>query len=64
LALKHGDWAQAIHASMAILYVFAPARVENRVLVDGGVLNILPTNVVKDVGTDVIIAVDMEQLFP
>ncbi len=64
LALNRGDLAQAIHASMAIPFVFYPARVEKRLLVDGGVLNILPTDVVKDLGADVVLAVDLEQLFP
>jgi NTE family protein len=64
LALNQGDLAQAIHASMAIPFVFAPARVENRLLVDGGVLNILPTDAVKNMGADVVLAVDLEQLFP
>jgi len=64
LALQQGDLAQAIHASMAIPFVFYPARVGERLLVDGGVLNILPTDVVKNMDADVIIAVDLEQLFP
>ncbi|MDW7681395.1 MAG: patatin-like phospholipase family protein, partial [bacterium] len=64
LALSQGDLAQAIHASMAIPFVFYPARVGERLLVDGGVLNILPTDVVQEMGADVIVAVDLEQLFP
>ncbi|NOX90235.1 MAG: BamA/TamA family outer membrane protein [Calditrichaeota bacterium] len=64
LSLKQGDLAQAIHASMAIPLLFSPARVDNRMLVDGGVLNILPTDIVKDMGADVIIASDLEGLFP
>jgi len=64
LFLRQGDLAQAIHASMAIPMLFSPARVDNRMLVDGGVLDILPTDVVKNMGADVIIACDLEGLFP
>ncbi len=64
LFLDRGDLAQAIHASMAIPLVFSPARVENRMLVDGGVLDILPTDILKDMGADLIIACDLEGLFP
>ncbi len=64
LFLKRGDLAQAIHASMAIPMLFSPARVDDRMLVDGGVLNILPTDVTKEMGADIIIACDLEGLFP
>ena len=64
LFLKRGDLAQAIHASMSIPMLFSPARVDNRMLVDGGVLDILPTDVARDMGADVIIACDLEGLFP
>ncbi len=64
LALGNGDLAQAIHASMSIPLVFSPARVDNRMLVDGGVLDMLPTDIVKNMGAGVIIASDLEDLFP
>ena len=64
LSLGRGELAQAIHASMSIPLVFSPARVDNRMLVDGGVLDMLPTDIVKDLGADIIIASDLEDLFP
>ncbi len=64
LSLGRGELAQAIHASMSIPLVFSPARVDNRMLVDGGVLDMLPTDIAKQMGADVIIASDLEDLFP
>ncbi|MCK4421844.1 patatin-like phospholipase family protein [candidate division WOR-3 bacterium] len=64
IALKEGELAQAIHASMALPLLFYPVRIGDRILFDGGVLNILPTNIVKEMGADVVIAVDLEKLFP
>lgn len=64
LSLGQGELAQAIHASMSIPLVFSPARVDNRMLVDGGVLDMLPTDIAKQMGADVVIASDLEDLFP
>ena len=64
LALGKGELAQAIRASMAIPFVFYPARFEDRLLIDGGVLNMLPTDVVREMGADVVIACSLEELFP
>ena len=56
-----GGWlAQALRATMAIPGVFSPVRIGDQVLVDGGVLNNVPADVVKDTGlADVVIAVDV-----
>lgn len=44
---------------MSIPGVFGPVETDGMVLVDGGALNNLPTNVVRDMGADIIIAVDL-----
>lgn len=59
VVLSKGDLAQALRASMSVPFAFSPVRFRDRLLVDGGVLNNLPTNVVKDMGADVIIGVDV-----
>lgn len=64
LALQEGSLAQAIRASMAIPLVFQPAYINERPLIDGGVLNILPTDVVRDMGAEIVIASSAEGLFP
>ncbi len=54
-----GDLPTAMHASMAVPGVFRPERYQGRILVDGGVANNLPIQVVRDMGADVVIAVDV-----
>ena len=56
-----GGWlAQALRATMAIPGVFSPVRIGSQVLVDGGILNNVPADVVKGTGlADVVIAVDV-----
>ncbi len=51
----------AMRASMAIPGAFKPVKWKGRFLVDGGMLNNLPVDVVKQMGADVVIAVDLEQ---
>nr|WP_322002208.1 patatin-like phospholipase family protein [Marinobacter alexandrii] len=54
-----GNLAEAIRASMSIPGVYAPVNRNGRLLVDGGVANNLPVSVARDMGADVIIAVDI-----
>ncbi|MBN2070490.1 MAG: patatin-like phospholipase family protein [Candidatus Krumholzibacteriota bacterium] len=54
-----GSLIHAIRSSMSIPGVFAPVHMDGRYLVDGGLVNILPVDVVKDMGADIIIAVDL-----
>lgn len=59
LTLGHGDLALAMRASMSIPAVFAPREMDGRLLVDGGITDNLPIEVVRRMGADVIIAVDI-----
>lgn len=54
-----GWLAQAVRATMAIPGVFAPVTEGSRKLVDGGILNNVPADVVAAMGTDIVIAVDV-----
>jgi NTE family protein len=56
--LSHGLLHEAIRASMAIPLVFQPVEIDGKLLVDGGLVNNLPVDVVKAMGSDVVIAVD------
>jgi NTE family protein len=58
--MGQGDLAQAIRASMSVPGVFAPVRLDGRLLVDGGIVANLPIDVVRDMGVDIVIAVDVE----
>ena len=55
-----GDVVEAIRASCAIPGVFLPVEDSNgRALVDGGVVTPMPTKTVRDLGADIVIAVDL-----
>ncbi|MCH9696073.1 MAG: patatin-like phospholipase family protein [Gammaproteobacteria bacterium] len=60
VVLDSGDLSQAIRASMSVPGVFAPTRIGERTLVDGGLIGNLPVDVMRNMGVDVIIAVDVE----
>ncbi|NQV87394.1 MAG: patatin-like phospholipase family protein, partial [Woeseiaceae bacterium] len=60
VVMAGGDLAQSIRASMSVPGIFAPVRIEGRLLVDGGLVGNLPIDVIRQMGVDVIIAVDVE----
>jgi len=59
VVLNHGSVADAVRATISLPGVFVPFRMNGRLLVDGGVLNNLPADVVRRMGADVVIAVDV-----
>ena len=54
-----GDLGTAIRASCAIPGVFAPVESEGRLLIDGGVVSLVPTKAVQKLGAEIVIAVDV-----
>ena len=59
VVFDHGSIAQAMRATMSIPGVFAPVRDGDNIYVDGGLLGNLPTDVVRKMGADVVIAVHL-----
>jgi NTE family protein len=57
---KDGSLAEALRATMSIPGAFAPVHDGQRVYVDGGLVNNLPTDVVRQMGADIVIAVHLE----
>ncbi|MDD4931562.1 MAG: patatin-like phospholipase family protein [Candidatus Colwellbacteria bacterium] len=57
--IKDGSIAKAIKASAAIPVVFDPVDIDGRLLVDGGLINPVPADVVRNMGADIVIAVDV-----
>ena len=51
----------AMRASMSVPGAFKPVRWKGKLLVDGGMLNNLPVDVVRAMGADIVIAVDLDQ---
>ncbi|WP_240766499.1 patatin-like phospholipase family protein [Paraburkholderia flava] len=59
VTLEQGSLPLAIRASMALPGLFAPADVNGRTLVDGGLVSNLPIETAHDMGANVVIAVDI-----
>ena len=57
---KDGSLAEALRATMSIPGAFAPVHDGQHVYVDGGLVNNLPTDVVRQMGADIVIAVHLE----
>jgi len=56
---QKGDLWQSVKASSAIPGVFEPVKIKGRVLVDGGVLNLMPVAPVMSDMSDLIVAVNL-----
>lgn len=61
VVLDRGPVAKAVHASSAIPGVFTPVEYGGRLLVDGGVSNNVPVDVARQLGADLVIAVNVGQ---
>jgi NTE family protein len=59
VVIKGGDLAMAMRASMSIPGAFPPVIADGKVLVDGGIASNLPVEVLRGMGADIIIAVDV-----
>lgn len=59
IVIENGSLIEAVRASISIPGVFTPVRHQNRFLVDGGVVNPVPADVVKNMGADIVLAVNV-----
>ncbi len=59
VVLGSGNLQLAMRASMSVPAAFAGVEIDGRLLVDGGMANNLPISVVRDMGADIVIAVDI-----
>ncbi len=59
VVLHDGSLSRSLRASMAIPGVFTPQELNGKMLVDGGIVDNLPTDVVRQMNVDVVIAVDI-----
>ncbi|MFO6424526.1 patatin-like phospholipase family protein [Motilimonas sp. KMU-193] len=57
--LQSGNLANAMQASMSVPGVLRPMEIDGRFLADGGIVNNLPVDVLKEMGADIVIAVDI-----
>ncbi len=61
---KDGSLAAALRATMSIPGAFSPVHDGKAVFVDGGLLDNLPTDVVRQMGAEIVIAVHLETAPP
>jgi len=54
-----GNVARAVRASISIPGIFSPIKIAKHIYVDGGVVDPTPYDVVREMGADVVIAVDL-----
>ena len=59
IVFQRGDTGTAVRASSAVPGVFSPVRIGDRDYVDGGLTHPVPAAVARDLGADLVIAVDI-----
>jgi NTE family protein len=59
VVFRSGDLAAVMRASMSVPGAIAPAELDGKALVDGGLTRNLPVDVARDMGADVVIAVNL-----
>jgi len=62
--LNQGKVIDAVRASIAIPGIFTPVKYQDYYLVDGGVVDPVPVDVVQMMGADIIIAVSLAKINP
>ena len=59
VVIKKGSVAEGLRASSSMPVTFTPAKWQGRYLVDGGLVDPLPVRVLREMGADVVIAVNV-----
>lgn len=59
MVFRHGNVGQAVRASSSVPGVFQPVRIGFREYVDGGLVSPVPAKVARELGADVVVAVDI-----
>jgi len=56
---RSGSLFEAVRASISIPLFFQPVQIENRLLIDGGILNPLPLHAISRTEDDILVAMDI-----
>ena len=59
IVFRSGNTGMAVRASAAVPGVFQPVKVSGREYVDGGLSSLIPVRAAREMGSDVVIAVDI-----
>jgi len=62
VVLSDGDVATAVMASTCVPGVFIPVEINDRLLVDGGIVENVPVTTLKEMGADTIVGVDLNAM--
>src|SRR4030095_12978865 len=62
VVMRRGSLADAMRATMSLPLIFPPVDIDGRVLIDGGTMNNVPADVVKAMGADRVVAVNVGDL--
>jgi NTE family protein len=57
---RNGSLAQALRSTMSLPGIFSPVRTSDAIYVDGGLLDNLPVDVAKEMGADLVIAIQLQ----
>jgi len=61
--LHSGSLSKAIRASSAVPMLFKPVELDNHLYLDGGLLSSVPVELVKKMGADIVIAVQLNKYY-
>lgn len=56
---QKGDLASAVCASVAVPGLFVPVQIDNRLLVDGGIVENVPVSPLEKMGAGILVAIDL-----
>ncbi len=59
VSLTTGSVAKAVQASCSLPVIFTPTTINRRMLIDGGVASQIPVRTARDLGADIVIAVNV-----
>jgi len=59
VVFRSGDLVHAVRASLSVPVVFLPVRGDGRILVDGFLTDPVPVSLARELGSDVVVAVDV-----
>ena len=60
VTINSGDLTKAVRASVSVPPIFKPVKYKNKILADGGLSNPVPVNLVRKMGADIVIAVNLD----
>ena len=64
VVLKRGRLADSARASMSVPGAFPPVEIDGRFLIDGGIVRNVPVDIVRQMGADIVICIDVDKPLP